>query len=161
MLNLTIQHMIHLTREQRYAVHEGIELVVQGISIPIWFMDKVTSEPAKEVFCRYYLKNLKGDIPVQIKNDGFEISLPFRPGKKMDLTDEQWRELNLRNPEKLELMYKNTPSEVSSINLLDLKDGVSGRLMYREHNKLKQNDKLLNVMHFIQIGDMQTLLDSL
>ena len=161
MLNLTIQHMIHLTRDQRYAVHEGIELVVPGVSIPIWFMEKATSEPAKEVFCHYYFKNPKEDIPVQIKEDGFEICLPFRPGKELGLTDEQWRELNLRNPEKLELMYKNTPSEVSSKNLLDLKDGGSGHLMYREHNKLKQNNKLLNVMHFIQIGDMQALLDSL
>jgi len=57
MLNLTIQHFIHLARDQRYALHEGIELVVVGVSIPVWFLDKVTSEPAKEVFCRYYLKN--------------------------------------------------------------------------------------------------------
>lgn len=161
MLNLTIQHMIHLTRDQRYAVHEGIELVVPGISIPIWFMEKVTSEPAVEVFCRYYLKNPKQDVPVQIKDDGFEISLPCRPGKELGLTDEQWRELNLKNPDKLDRMYKNTPSEVSSKNLLDLRDGGSARLMYREQNKLKQNDKFLNVMHFIQIGDMQVLLDSL
>ena len=153
--------MIHLTRDQRYAVHEGIEIVVQGVSIPIWFMNKVTSEPAKEIFCRYYLKNPREDIAIQIKEDGFEICLPFRPGKKLDLTDEQWRELSLKNPEKLDHLYQNTPAEVSSKNLLDLKDGGSGRLMYREQNKLKQNDKLLNVMHFIQIGDAEVLMGSL
>ena len=62
MLSIAIHHNIWLTRDQRYAIHDGAEIVVVGVSIPVWVHNnKVTSEPAKEVFCKYYLKNPKQD----------------------------------------------------------------------------------------------------
>lgn len=161
MLNLTVQHLIHLSKNQRYALHSGIELVVFGISIPVWHIDNVTSEPAKEVFCKYYLKNTKQDAPIVVRDDGFEIVLPYRQGKGLEITNEEWRELNFKNPEKLELMYQKCVQEVSSKNLLDIKDGGSGHMSYREHNKLKEPERILNVMHFVQIESMDKLENSL
>lgn len=159
MLNLTIQHLIHLTREQRYALHEGIEIVVVGVSVPVWFVNKITSEPAKEIFCHYYIKNPKVDNPVKVRGDGFEITLPYREGKGLSLTDEEWRILNLQNPEKLERMYKQCVPEVSSQNLLDIQDGGNGgHLYYREHNKIQEDAQTLHMMHYVQISPIEDLV---
>jgi hypothetical protein len=124
-------------------------------------MDKVTSEPAKEVFCKYHLKNTKEDIPITIQDDGFAIVLPYRESKGLDLTNEQWRELMFKNPDKLERMYQNCVQEVSSKNLLDLEDGGSQHLVYREQNKVQQGERLLNLLHFVNIGDIDTLNQSM
>lgn len=160
MLNLTVQHHIHLNKEQRYAIHAGEELVVTGVSVPVWYLNKVTSEPAKEVFCRYYIKNDKEDTPVLVQKDGFEITLPYREGKGLNITDEEWRELSLNNPEKLELMYANCVQEVSSKNLLDLIDGGSKHMAYKEYNKIEQEKRTLKIMHFVQLDDIEKLLRS-
>lgn len=160
MLSLTVQHLIHLSKKQIYALHSGIELVAFGVSVPVWHIDKVTSEPAKEVFCKYYLKNTKQDTPIVIRDDGFEIVLPYRQGKCLEITDEEWRELKFNNPEKLESMYQKCVQEISSKNLLDIKDGGSGHMSYREHN-IKKSERIPNVMHFVQINSMDKLKDSL
>lgn len=155
MLSLTIHHNIHLTKQQRYALHEGQDIVVVGVSIPVWIADKMTSEPAKEVFCNYYLKNPKEEIPIRILDDGYEITIPYREGKDLNLSNEEWRELNMNDPEKLQEMYENLESEVSSKNLLDIEDGGSEFLNYRELNKVPSEDKFLNIMHHIVISKME------
>lgn len=161
MLSLTVQHLIHLSKKQRYALHSGIELVVFGVSVPVWHIDKVTSEPAKEVFCKYYLKNTKQDAAIVVRDDGFEIVLPYRQGKGLEITDEEWRELKFKNPEKLELMYRKCVQEVSSKNLLDIEDGGSGHMFYREHNKFKESERTLDIIHFVQIEKLDKLVSSL
>lgn len=161
MIRLTIQHNIHLTRDQRYALHEGIELVVVGVSVPVWFQDNMTSEPGKEVFCRYYIKNPKEDCPIQILENGYEIIIPYRLGQKLSISDEQWRYLNFKEPEKLKAMYKSLVNEVSSNNLIDIKDGGSECLKYREHNKIKKGEEMMNVMHFVNIGTIESLIESI
>lgn len=161
MIRLTVQHNIHLTRDQRYALHEGIELVVVGISVPVWFQNNVTSEPGKEIFCRYYMKNTKKDCPIQILENGYEITLPYRLGQKLSISDEQWRELNFKEPEKLDAMYKGIVNEVSSKNLTDIKEGGSECLHYREHNKIKKGEDMMNIMHFVNIITVESLIDSI
>ena len=161
MFNLTISHNIYLTREQRYALHEGQDLCVLGVSVPVWYVNKISSEPAKEVFCNYYLKNPKRDLPIQIVEDGYEVYIPMRPAKKTkQLTDDEWRALNMQSPAKLEAYYKSQLSEVSSRMLLDLPDGCA-YLFYREHNKIKQDGKTINIMHYVIIKDMSELTNSL
>lgn len=161
MLSLTIHHNIYLTREQRYALHTEQEVVAVGVSVPVWYMSKITSEPAKEVFCKYTLKNPKRELPVQIMEDGYEISLPFREGVGLDITDEEWRRLLRDEPDKLEEMYRKMVQEVSSRNLLDIADGGSESLSYRELNKVKRGEQFLNIMHFINIEKIEKLTDSL
>lgn len=161
MLSLAIHHNIHLTRDQRYALHAGDVVETIGVSVPVWFMNKLTSEPAKEVFCKYKLKNPKKDVPIRILSTGYEISIPYREGTKLEISDEEWRDLNMNNKEKLEEMYKGLVQEVSSKNLLDIKDGGTGHLVYREHNKVKQGDDVLSIMHFVCMSAMEDLLPTI
>ena len=57
MATLTISHYIYLTKEQRYALHERQPIEAIGISVPVWFNKGNTSEPAKEIFCKYQIAN--------------------------------------------------------------------------------------------------------
>jgi hypothetical protein len=161
MLSLTIHHNIHLSKAQRDALHAGEDVTVVGVSVPVWYVNKTTTEPAKEVFCHYYLRNPRKEVPIQIMSDGYEIALPYREGETLDISDEEWRKLNMEDPAKLDAMYKALVQEVSSKNLLDVRDGGCGSLRYREHNKIKYNGKLLNVMHFVNMDAMEHLTDSL
>ena len=161
MLSLTIHHNIHLTKEQRYALHEGQEIQAIGISVPVWFSNKITTEPAREIFCKYFISNPKKDVPIQVLEDGYDVSLPYREGTKLDISDEEWRYLNLQKPDVLESMYKNMIQEVSSKNLLDPEDGGSACLIYREHNKIKKGDSHLTIMHFVCMYSMDLLTNSL
>ena len=158
MLSIAVHHNIWLTRDQRYALHEGIELVVVGVSIPVWVHNnRVTSEPAKEVFCKYYLKNPKYDDPIQIVKDGYEITMPNRVGAVPNLSDEEWRYLNANDPVKLDAYYEKCPRAANSKNLLDIKDGGSKYLSFREHNKIKSNDEFVNFIHFVNVADIEEL----
>ena len=107
------------------------------------------------------MKNPKIDTPIKIFDDGYEISLPYREGKKIYISDKEWRELNSNDPEKLEDMYVKTIKEVSSKNILDIKDGGSEFLNYRELNKVMIKKKELNIMHHITINKIENLIDSL
>lgn len=160
-LNLNIQHNIHLTREQRYQLHDGVDVEVVGVSIPVWIINNVTSEPVTEVFCKYYLKNPKLEIPIKILKDGYEITIPYRQGKKLEISDEEWRDLSFKNPDKLHEMYASLPKEVSTKNLLDLIEGGSEFMNYKELNKIMINDKTINVMHFVTISTIEKLNISL
>jgi hypothetical protein len=93
--------------------------------------------------------------------NGYEITLPNRPGQHLSISNEDWRHLSWKEPDKLRAMYQSLDTEVSSKNLLDLKDGGSSNLSYREHNKTHKEDETLNVMHFVHIGSMESLIESI
>jgi len=151
---LTIHHNILLTKDERYNIHNNVEVVVIGASVPVWCIDDKTSEPAEEIFCRYYIDNLR-QAPIQIASDGYIINLPNRPAKiPKIIDDERWRELNAFERE---MYYSRWESEVSSKNLLDIKDGGSQSLIYKEQNKIKKNNNFINVMHYINIGIIENL----
>jgi len=152
MLSLTIHHNIRLTRDQRYDLHNGKSVEVVGVSVPVWFMGKATSEPAKEIFCKYHLKNNQKMHPVKILADGYEITLPNRAGSEPKrISDKEWRDMDQSQRDDY---YSLFVSEISSKSLLDIEDGGSKRLNYREQNKVKQNDDFLRSMHYIDIGEI-------
>ena len=163
MLHLAITHNIHLTRDQCYALHEQQEVHTACVSIPVWHSGLLTSEPAKEVFCKYIIKNTRQDVPIQILKEGYLVHMPFRPAKNdaKPLTDEEWRFLNMNNPKKLREYYKKMKPEISSKNLLDIKDGGSECLMYREHNQVSNNGKTLKLMHFVSVRRLEHLEESM
>lgn len=132
MLKLTINHNIYVSREQSYLLHEGKEIIIIGASVPVWFYNKVSSEPAIEVFCKYYIKNPKKETPIKILEDGYEINLPF--------------EKNIINNK-----------EISSKSLLDIRDGGSEFLNYRELNKVLVKDKTLSIMHYVTINRLEKI----
>ena len=161
MLNLSIHHNVHLTRDQRYSLHGGNDLEIVGISVPVWLdSQKNSSEPAPEIFCKYYLKNKEKEFPIRILKDGYEIVMPKRTGTIPDISDEEWRFLNNKNKKILEEYYKKCDRQVNSTNLLDIKDGGCASLNFREHNKMKRKGIMINVIHFVNINDMEKLTNS-
>ena len=116
-LTLTIAHNIFLTREERYALHAGNTIDVVGVSIPVWFDKNVTSEPAREVFCRYVLQNDPLESSTRIITDGYQIPLPNENIKEEPISDEIWRSLSNKE---LYVYYENQGIQASSKNLLDV-----------------------------------------
>lgn len=158
-LTLAVHHLIYLNREQRYKLHAGEQIKVVGVSVPVWFIGENSTEPAREVFCNYYLSNPKGDYPIGIRKDGYSVSLPHKPAPpKPDVTDEQWFKFTKEEREKYEEQVKPA---FTSENLLDYQDGGSKFLYYREHNKIKHEGRWLTMIHFIQIADIEELENSL
>jgi hypothetical protein len=162
MLNLTINHNIHVNRQQRYALYDGESVEVIGISLPVWLKNGITSEPAKEIFCRYILKNATEEKPINVLPDGYEITLPYRPKKSTTkLPDRLWLKWTMTNPDALANYYDKRVREISCHNLLDTVDGGSKCLYYREQNQIMYEGQLLNVVHYIQIEDIDELLKSI
>jgi hypothetical protein len=67
----------------------------------------------------------------------------------------------MSNPDALYGYYSKCTGEVSCHNLLDPIDGGGKCLVYREQNKITHNKKPLNVVHYIQIEDIEELLNSI
>jgi hypothetical protein len=130
LFTLHIHHNIFLTKEERYAVHEGREIEVIAGSSPVWVLGLSTSEPAKEIFCKYKIKNSKKDTPVEITKEGYEIDIPCH--------------------------MEGNPC--TSENLLDVIDGGSKAMFYREHNKIKTEDgQGLFIVHYVHLQDIEFL----
>ena len=158
-LGLIIHHNIYLNKEQRYALHDGQDIEVVGVSVSVWCRGKVTSEPAKEIYCRYLVRNLGEDQPIKMVKDGFEICLPNKRPVVGRISDDMWRSFSLEERDEYYAVFKDG---ASTANLLDVKDGGSGCLMYREHNKVKYvDDGPITIIHLIQIRDLKFLEDSI
>lgn len=159
-VTLTVQHNIFLTKEERYTLHAGEPIEVIGISVPVWlYGEETTSEPAKEVFCRYYLYNTKEDLPIKTLEDGYEICVPHKiPENLPDASNEEWKEFN---EDQLEAYYESRENTVTSQNLLDVTDGGSGSIMYREHNSFEKNGSEYEIIHFIHITTIEKLIETM
>lgn len=160
MLILSIQHNIYLTREQRYGLHNQLDISITGISIPVWqFENNKTSEPAKEVFCIYNISNPKIDKPIKILKDGFNIYLPNQiPTKNREISNEDWLKMS---QEQREIYYTAMPREMSSSSLLDIQDGGSETLIYKETNKVNYNEEIMQIVHYVNMWDIKFLKGSI
>ena len=89
MISLTIAHNIFLTRDQRYSLSEpNTELLIQGISIPVWIEQEETNEPAEEVVCNYKITNNGASEFIKILDDGYELNLNIKDCKSLlDIVD--------------------------------------------------------------------------
>ena len=158
MLSLVIHHNLHLTREQRYALHEKNTMECIGVIVPVWVSGAMTSEPAREVFCRYRIKNTGEKAPIKLVDGGFELTIPDRQpiAPPQCISNEEWREMT--EQEKEEIASFQMPGS-SSLNLLDLKDGGTGTLMYREHSKIRADGHpgSVAIVHLVQIRPIEDL----
>jgi len=75
MKTLTISHHIYLDVEKFDDLKANKEIEVTGISVPVWFEKGNTSEPAKEVFCKYYIEITDVESPIKAVKDGYIIKL--------------------------------------------------------------------------------------
>lgn len=160
MLTLSIQHNIYLDRNQRYALHNQEDINTVGVSTPVWHFKEKTSEPAKEVFCHYFLRNPRKEIPIKILKDGFLLCLPFRIPRRQqrELNNSEWLSMN---QEQREAYYTAIPREMSSASLLDIQDGGSETLIYRESNTVKNGDKFMKIVHYVSLYDIKYLNGSI
>jgi len=159
MLTLVIAHNIFLTRDQRYVLYEGNSIEAVGVSIPVWFFKGTTSEPACEVFCKYLLTNAKKDIPISITEQGsYMINMPQAPDnyKTPKITDKKWREISDK-----EKYYEEYPEIDTAENLLDIEDNGSEYLNFNQYNKVKKDNKMMNVVHCVEILAMKQLEETL
>jgi hypothetical protein len=146
MATLTIAHYLYLNKEQRYKLHAGETLEVVGISIPVWFHKGNTSEPAKELFCRYKLTNRPKSKTIMPTEEGYCINLP----QKLE-SDKEENEV-----------YDAVNSQIGhSEMLLDIKDGGSEYLEFRQYNKVEQENHSFNVVHFVEIKPNEILEDTM
>jgi hypothetical protein len=133
-LTLTIAHNVFLTKEQRYGLFDGNTVEVIGVSVPVWYYNGTTSEPATEVFCAYKLIPDEKKFYVNYTKNSYELLL----SKNSYATEGTTETLSLRN-------------------LLDLKDGGINWLAFRQFNKIKKNKKDINMVHFVEIKPIQDI----
>ena len=129
---LTVSHYIYLDKDQRYLLYQGSELDVVGVSVPVWFKSGNTSEPAKEVFCRYKISTQRGSQGVQAVEEGYR--------------------LNLSN---------FVESDGSFKSILDVKDEGCEELVLRGYSKAFLNGRNLSVFHCIEIKTKDLLLSTM
>lgn len=148
MATLTISHYLYLSRDQRYKLHAGEPIEITGVSVPVWFHKGSTSEPARELFCKYKITNEPVNKAIVPMDEGYHINLP----------------------QKMELAKEDVPQEVQEVaaiqlgtseRLLDIKDGGSEWLEFRQYNKVHQDKHAFNVVHFVEIKPDELLQDTL
>lgn len=148
MATLTVSHYLYLSKDERYALHEGKTIETVGVCIPVWFEKGNTSEPAQEVFCKYKMHNPKSGVDIKQSNDGFEIWFPSIQKDEEHLVDDEM---------KVAIQKKLGTSD----NLLDYKDGGSTKCEFRIYQKLLVNETLHHLVHFVEIKPIELLMDTI
>jgi len=134
---------------------------VVGISLPVWVKDGKSSEPANEVFCKYYLTNIPQDENLKLLADGYKINLPqkFNDWQPPELCEEIYRGFTRR--ERARWYRNNFPARiVAAKNLLDVKEGGSESINYREYNKVYHESEAMDIIHYINISDIKRFEES-
>lgn len=132
---LTISHYIYLTKEERRQLFNQIPVSTIGISVPVWFDKGNTSEPAKEIFCKYFITNNIESKKIEPNQDGYNINLPRD--------------------------FINFKNENGATRLLDVEEGGCEELVFKQYSKLNKENKNYNIIHFIEIKPIEILFDTL
>lgn len=148
---LCVSHNIFLTRDQIYDLYnQKTPIEVVGVSTPVWYYNKKeTSEPAREVFCKYVIKceNKNFQKNIEILPEGYEITL-FKESLSSKVQTKIKKYFKIKSPN------KNTPSIKS---LLDIKDGGSEWLSFKSY----ESSEFINITHSVEIQKIDNLLNSL
>ena len=153
MLTLAIAHNIFLNKGEIEALINRESVECLGASVPVWFLRGNTSEPAKEIFCKYKLTNIADDYPVTILAKGYQINLPqviFQIGKP-----ENWSKMS---QEEKSVWRTTHPLQISADDLADLGNDM---LNFKKYSKITENNKRLNIIHAISVGTIELLEKSL
>ena len=136
---LVINHVIYLTpEERRILLKEKKPVQAVGVSVPVWFNAGKSSEPAQEVFVQYTLTNEPQDMVVASLPTGYRINLP-QPKIMAEWTG----------------MEEQEPKGPDCKKLGDPEDGGSGWLLYKQFQTLKQDDRILQILHYIELRDIE------
>jgi len=159
MLTIAISHNIFLTKDELATLSMGEPVETIGVSLPVWFFQGNTSEPAHEVFCEYKLTNIKEDYPVTILAKGYRINLPQVPAMLSKLkkpSKRQWEEMTISEKED---WRQENPVSVTGEDLLDI-DEVNP-FHFKKYNKIKEGDRRMNCIHAVEISTFELLNKSL
>lgn len=155
---LTISHNIFLTRDERYSLHEGEDLEVLGVSVPVWVYDGGTTEPASEIFCKYKLLNRERKVSIKTNPTCYEISIPKTSKvSPTGMPQSLWNNLSLEEKQ----MWKYTESNLNLGTLLDITDGGSEFLVFKQYNKSRKRGLSINLIHFVEIKDISELVENI
>ncbi len=149
-LHLAINHLIFLTKDERYALADGTNVETVGVTVPVWFWSGNTTEPAKEIFCKYLLVNEDTKETVDLwEKGGYRINTPQQ-------------DQMIKLPAKIREVA-NYKSIGSAKSLLNLKDGGSEWLQYKVFRKMRAEgmSQPIRVVHTIEIKPIERLLGSL
>jgi hypothetical protein len=148
-LHLAINHLIFLTKDERYALFNGTNIETVGVTIPVWFWLGNTTEPAKEIFCKYLITNQPTSDTIDLWDGGYKINTPQQD--KMDEIPPKIKEV---------VAHKSVGS---AKNLLDIKDGGSQWLQYKVFKKFKAVGVThpIRVVHTIEMKPMENLTTTL
>lgn len=143
---LSISHNIFLTRDQRYDLNNKKTVTVVGVSLPVWFHGEKTSEPGKEVFCKYRISSHK---------HVYKNIRPYEQGYEIFLSDE-YEEKDLIPLKIKKFFYKSNTNVACCKSLLDISDRGSEWLYFRAYDR-----KYFNIIHSVEIQKIENLLESL
>jgi len=155
-LILALSHNVYITPEQEELILKRTPVEIIGVCVPVWHRGGKSSEPAKELFCKYFIHNEINDFPIEIFKNGFRINIPQIPDtfkKDKPLTDEEWR--GLKEKELIEWYEKNA----SPPNAEYIKD--KGCLCYLQYDKFMFKGKLADRVHNINIKPEYILKETL
>lgn len=161
-VTLSVSHSLFLTEKQRYDLHQGKTIKVVGVSMPVWFCQGSTSEPAEEVFCKYTLNNKKNNNAYvkSTKNNTYIINLPQVPSdyKERFLSNENWLKMSEKDKSN---WYKSNPTPLSSKKILNVQDGGCQSLSFQIQHEISINDTKSYIVHFVLIKKIEELNESL
>jgi hypothetical protein len=155
--SLTISHNLFLTDEHRSILKDGDGIQLVGVSCPIWAHKGSSSEPGVEVFSLYRIY-VADQLSIKHQKDGYEITIPEKSKETEKLPDDIWDSLS---KEEQDLWYANNEPEPCLRNLLSIKDGGSDWLAFRQLSKIKKSNRLLYLIHFIEMKNADLLAESL
>ena len=136
---LIINHVLYLTPEQRMGLlQDKTPAQVVGVNVPVWFNQGKSSEPAQEVFCQYTVTNEPQDMVVATLPTGYRINLP----QTKPSTEEEARMLDVKK-------------------LGNSEQGGSGWFMFKQFQTVKQENRALQILHYIELRDLEYFLDSI
>jgi hypothetical protein len=148
---LSISHLIFLTRDERYKLVAGEEITVVGVSVPI----RSPEDIPVEVFCRYILQNKSENLRILNTPAGYLINLPQKVHVQIPiLSDDEWRAMSRAEQED---WYERYRLPATAESLKDIRDGGAAYLKFHYISLSKQS----RVVHIIEIKTMELLLQSL
>jgi len=155
MLVLSILHNIFLNETEIESLTKGEEIETIGVSVPVWYYEGNTSEPAEEVFCKYKISINNKKESVSISKNGYTINFPKLPNnyEEKKLSDERASKMT---EEQVEKWYKENP-KLPNINELY----KNGETHFKKHTKKKQKGKLTNLVHCVEVSKINKLTNTL
>lgn len=131
-ITLSVSHLIHLTKEERYTLANGGNVKTMGVSVPVWYWRGKTSEPANEVFSTYELiQDGDNDFIVSQKDDRYIFNIKEPIETKNDI--------------------------ISYESLKDIKDGGSTCLNYTQYFPTNIQGLSIQVLHVVRIASIEEL----